>query len=203
MVVSTDNLHPTQTGNIQAYVRAVGNRQIPSSITLTQRQMMAVYANDTPQSTADDERFAADLLTLHDLPFQLRVRCHVIFGRFFEGDYLWHAQEAVRLLEAVRLPSYEDRVLLKQARETMVDAEQVSVMQNELDEGEIADDEKEEEDDEREADQVDVWTKEDEEIKSSGIKQKRNLSAVPRTTALMEQSLGSGHLSQTGIHVIK
>lgn len=203
MAVSTDNSHPIQTENIQAYVRTAGSRQIPSSITLTHRQMMAVYANDYPQSTADAERFAAYLLILQDLPFQLCVRCHVILGRFLEGDYLWHAQEAVRLLEAVRLPSYEERVLLKQARETMADAEQVSVMQNELDEGEIADDEEEEENDEIEADQMDVWTKEDEEIKSGRINQKRNLSAVPLTTALMEQSLGSEHLSQTGIHVIE
>lgn len=45
------------------------------------------------------------------------------------------------MLEAVRLPDYEERVLLEEARETLAEAEQEFVKQNAPDAGEDADDE--------------------------------------------------------------
>lgn len=59
-------------------------------------QMMSLHDEDTETSRAESERIARRLIAHAELPLVLRVHAHMILAAG-DGEYLWHANEAVRV----------------------------------------------------------------------------------------------------------
>lgn len=61
-------------------------------------QMNALHEEGNPKSAAEAEALAFDLIADADLPLLYRTHAHMVLGCGNHESFLWHAQEAVRLV---------------------------------------------------------------------------------------------------------
>ena len=69
------------------------------------------------------------LLHHEDLPIRIRVHCNIIRACYGEGNPVWHAEEATRVMEAAlvdRVPGEAERKLLQNARDSIAIAKELA-----------------------------------------------------------------------------
>lgn len=104
---------------------------------------MVLYHKDDDESRAQSERLALSLMSNAELPMVIRVKCHLVMGSG-NNDYLWHAEEAVRVMKFAMkefgTAGDAEKALLKRVEEVLAKAK------HDHDESAGADDEGEEQD---------------------------------------------------------
>jgi hypothetical protein len=61
-------------------------------------QMNTLHEQGNEKSAAEAEAIAIDLVAHADLPLLYRTHAHMVLGCGNRDDFLWHAQEAVRIV---------------------------------------------------------------------------------------------------------
>jgi hypothetical protein len=62
-------------------------------------QMNTLHEQGNEKSAAEAEAIAIDLVAHADLPLLYRTHAHMVLGCGNRDDFLWHAQEAVRIVD--------------------------------------------------------------------------------------------------------
>lgn len=87
-----------QHGSHQHSSRESANEESESVLAGFHDRMVACSYENTTESAAEAKKIALMLLEKADLPLAYRARAHMILSRG-DGDYLYHAREAVRIVE--------------------------------------------------------------------------------------------------------